>query len=203
MRSGSLVTESPCWPGRPTPTLVAWRHQDPIVLTYHNSVRLLGTPPCRSPMTVDIPEPEERIAITIPAPTRRQIERRTWARESDFANLKVSARPGRRLQFAEQVPKDGSGFGLHRFGSHSSDTGRVGESGRLEKESILMGIDAGPDPEPAVVTLQHTVPPTENDSTPQELNRLSGRGTMAHTDRPGAGNGVNVTRQVRPMRLAR
>ena len=79
----------------------------------------------------------------------------------------------RDFQFAAGAQRWLRGFGLHRFGSHSSDTGRVGESGpRIGKESIPMDIDADPDPESAVVPLQHTVPPTGGrDSIPQEMNR--------------------------------
>ncbi len=69
------------------------------------------------------------------------------------------------FRFAAGAQRWLRGFGLHRFGSHSSDTGRVGESGpRIGKESIPMDIDDA-DPESAVVPLQHTVPPTGNDLT--------------------------------------
>lgn len=108
MRSISPVTESPCWPGRPTPTLVPWRHQDPIVLTYHNSVRLLGTQPCRSPMTVDIPEPEERITVRYPGSHSSTDREANMGARIRLRKPEGECTNGPAISGSQPVPKDGS-----------------------------------------------------------------------------------------------
>ena len=108
MRSVSPVTESPCWPGRPSPTLVPWRHQDPIVLTYPQQWS-----PARHPT---VPTPDDRRysgagrADNSPLSKLPLVDRSRGehGRENPTSQPEGECTNGPAISGSQPVPKDGS-----------------------------------------------------------------------------------------------